>query len=402
MREIKNTRKPVQVWAPLFYKSPYGDFSLDLQRAYKAWQNEDRIWLIPETKEVIRWVAKIDNFLSYEAAVPSKTLNSIIVYHIDEQGAIYPPHPSKGPFNNIISSRLYIVWLKSSPLFYTAPDSIEIELPIIKNGKFCCYEKKEMEWEPGSIIPFADIDYDSKTVFSAWPPPRSNLPPTISPDIESREYYGKLKFEKLVNKEGSTVFVSSEKNLTGKAIGMYLEWPEPFDKFFHYGSTLDLLHDQACMKDCIRKIEEKEIDEAIKEVERYINIFTGDTESFLDRAYMLPKALKNKETLLMEMQGRYGLDVKNFDELINCVKFKSLAATRVKIKRIYSWLGYFWWELYSDISTYKNIRFCANCGNIIIGGRSDRIYCSRKENINCFKQRQALRQKKRYYKNRRI
>jgi hypothetical protein len=399
VRKIKNSRKPIQVWEPLFYKSPYGDFLLDLQRAYKVWQNEDRIWLLPDARKTVRWIAKIGSFVSSEVAVPSKMFNSIIIYHIDEQGRIYPPHQSTGRLTNIIDSGLYARWLRSSPSFYT-PGSVEIELPIIKNGKFCYYKKEELEWAPESVIPFSSIDNDSKYVLSIWPPPGSKIPPTtISTDTESSNYYGKLEAKKTVGKKGSKFFVSSEKNLNGKALGAYIKWPDPFDKFFYGGSSLDLLHDQACMKDVLRKIGKKELSEAIKEVERYINIFTGSTEASLEKAYILPKAIENKDTLLMEMQGRYGLDVKDFDELINSVKFKSLATTKVNIKRIYSWLGYFWWELYNDILSYKNIRFCKNCGAIITGGRSDRIYCSKEENVNCFNERLALRQRKSYYKN---
>jgi len=52
-----------------------------------------------------------------------------------------------------------------------------------------------------------------------------------------------------------------------------------------------------------------------------------------------------------------------------------------------------------DLSANINIRFCANCGNIISGGKINRIYCNQEENIECFRQRNANRQKKSYRKN---
>ena len=402
VRNIKSTRLPVQVWAPRFFTNPYGDFWLDLERAYKEWQNEDRIWLLPDAKKVIRWKEKIGNFLFYEAVVPSKILNEITIYHIDEGGRTYPPHPSTGRLNNVIGSGLYKIWLEKQPLLYDSPDHAVILLPVVKNGKFYRYEKKEIELEPGPIIPFAGIDEDGKTILSTWPPPDSNLSATISPDMESRDYYGKLKLEKLKYKKGNSTkeinIVSAEKGLGGKAKAVRLKWPEPFDKFFPDGGTWDLLYQQAFMKYLIRKIEEKEIDEVTLEVKKYLNLFTRDTKSFLERTFFLPKAIYNKEALIIESKYKYGIDVKNFDELIESIEFKSLAARKVKIKRIYSWLGYFWWELYQDISSYRNIRFCKNCGNIITGGRFDRIYCSKEENIRCFNERQAIRQRKSYLK----
>ena len=403
MRKIEATAHPVQVWAPRFFASSYGDFMLDLQRAYKEWQNEDIIWLMPDAKKVIRWKTKRGNFLFYEAIVPSKALNSITIYHIDKDGRIYPPFKSFTGLKKKVGSGLYKVWLEKQPLRHEAPDSVAVLLPVIKNGKFCRYEKKEIETEPGPIIPFAGIDKDGKTVLSTWPPPYTDMLATISPDIESKDYYGKLRLEKLKYKKGDNIreinTVSSEKEQKGKAISVRIKWPEPFDKFFPDGGTWDLLYQHEYMKHLIRKIEEKEIEKATQEVERYIKVFTGDTNSFLEKTSFAPKAMENKEALLIEAKYKYGIDANNFDELIKSIEFTSLAAQRVKVKRIYSWLGYFWWELYRDISSYKNIRFCSNCGSIISGGRSDRIYCSKEENIKCFKQRQAIRQKKRYYKN---
>lgn len=403
MRNIKSTRLPVQVWAPRFFASPYGDFLLDLQRAYEHWQNEDIIWLLPDAKKVIRWKTKRGNFLFYEAIVPSKTLNSIAIYHIDEDGRVYPTHPSTGRLSNVISPGLYKFWLQKNPLLFKPSSSVEVLLPIIKDGKFYRHKKKEIEIEPGPIIPFIGVDEDGKTILSTWPPLNSNLPATISPDIESKDYYRKLKLEKLKFKDTDGVreinVVSAGKNLKGVAKAVRVKWPDPFDKFFPDGGSLDLLYQYACMKYLIRRIEEKEIEEASNEIEMYINLFTGDTKSFLERAFFLPKAIYNKEALLIELKYKYGIDVKNFDELMESIEFKSLAARKVKIKRIYSWLGYFWWELYRDISSYKNIRFCKNCGSIITGGRLDKIYCSKEENIRCFNERQATRQRKSYYKN---
>ncbi len=75
-----------------------------------------------------------------------------------------------------------------------------------------------------------------------------------------------------------------------------------------------------------------------------------------------------------------------------------LGKKKISIKRIYSWLGYFWYELYKDCLNYNPIRFCKNCGTLVASGRQDKIYCTKKENPNCWKERSALRTKKNYYK----
>ena len=104
-------RQPLQIWAPLFYKSPFGDFSLDLQRAYNQWKVEDRIWLIPGAKKVISWKDNIDGFIFINTIIPADNLNVLSIYHTDEDGRIYPPYRySKN--TNIIKDDLYKKWLK--------------------------------------------------------------------------------------------------------------------------------------------------------------------------------------------------------------------------------------------------------------------------------------------------
>ena len=390
-------KQPVQVWAPLFYKSPLGNFLLDLQRAYKEWQHEDRIWLMPDSTKVIRWENKIDNFSFYEAIIPSEALNAVSIYHIDEQGRIYPPHQSTGKLNNVIESGLYRRWLKDFPSFYKGSDFITIELPIVKNDEFYNYEKKELKIEPGPIIPIVSVNQNNNTTAVMWPPPEVNMPGTISPDIESKNFYGKLKFEK-DSKEKETGLVTAEKKLAGKAINVWNKWHKPFDSFFPDGGNIDLIYQHALMSNLIKEIGNKEdkSQKAFQEIERLVNIFVGDAESTLEKTFLLPRALKSKDALLFDVEYRYGIGAENLDELLKSKEFKSLITQKVKIKRIYSWLGYFWWELYNDISSNTNIRFCSKCGNIIVGGRSDRIYCTEEENKDCFNIRAAERQRKSY------
>lgn len=401
MRFYKDMRQPVQVWAPLFYKSPFGDFSLDLERVYSQWQNEDRIWLMPEATKVIRWKVEENGLVFYEAAVPSDSLNVISIYHIDELGKVYPPYSDTG--DNIIETRLYKKWLKTYPEFYEGASTIEVKLPIIQNDRFSHYEWKKIRIKPGPIVPITDVNADEYTITTKWPPQGRHTPSIISPEVESRNFYGKLKFEKLKYKIGSEEkeidVVSSEKQPVGKAINLWNKWPEPFCSLFPDGGNIDLIYHHAHMRNLIGQIEFGGSDRqnAIQKAANWVNKFIGDGETTLGKAFILPRLITNIDSLLVDVQGRYGIEVSDIDELFKSDEFKQLFFEKIKIKRIYSWLGYFWWEFYKDISTNVNVRFCKNCGNVITGGRSDKIYCTREENKECYRQWQALRQKKRYY-----
>ena len=120
----------------------------------------------------------------------------------------------------------------------------------------------------------------------------------------------------------------------------------------------------------------------------------GDSETNIGKALIMPKLITNIDSLLMDVQGSYGIEVNNLSELFESDKFIKLSLEKVKIKRIYSWLGYLFWELYQDIVFHRNIKFCKYCSNIIAGGRKDRIYCNKEENKDCFNKRNADRQRK--------
>ncbi len=397
-------RQPVQVWDPLFYKSPFSEFSIDLERAYKEWQGEDTIWLMPDAKEVISWKDTIDGFIFINTIIPSDILNVFSIYHIDEGGRIYPPYNDKKDAN-VIKDGLYRKWLKTYLEYYPGNDFIEVKIPVIKNKEFGHYEWKKIKVAPGSIMPITDISVDDYTFETRWPPPDKNMPNTVSPDVESQKFYGKLKFEKLKHKIGDKYkeidVVSSEKEPGGKALNIWYRWPEPFCSLFPDGGNIDLIYHHAHMRNLIKQIGagRDERERAIRKVESWVNRFVGDTESSLGKAFVLPKYIKNINGLLIEIQLRYGVDVKNKSEFFKSDEFKKLFFEKVKVKRIYSWLGYFWWEFYCDLISEKTIKFCNNCGNILSGGRRDRIYCTEKENPKCYRQRQALRQKKHYYYN---
>ncbi len=400
-----HNKLPVQIWSPLFYKSLFGEFNLDLERAYNEWKNEDTIWLIPGIKEVIRWEDTIDNFIFINAAIPSDNLNMLSIYHIDEQDRIYPPFTDVGG-KNIIKESLYKKWLETYPEQYPGSEFIEINMPVIKDNKFSHYDWKKIKVIPGPMVPITDVKINEHTFNTRWPSPESDTPKTISPEVESKRLYGKLRFEKIkynIDKKDKIVnVVSSEKKPEGKAINVWLKWPEPFDSIFPDGGSIDLMYHNAHMRNLIRLMGKggPEKQKAILKATNWLNVFVGNAETTIGKAFVLPRLIENTNAMLIDVEYRYGIEATSLKELFSLSKFEQLYFDRIKIKRIYSWLGYFWWQFYNDISENMNIRFCESCGNIIVGGRSDKVSCSKEENINCFKQRQAKRQRKSYYKNR--
>ena len=389
--------QPLQIWVPQFYRSPFSDFSLDLQRAYREWEGEEIVWLMPNLEKVVRWKTRYNDFITLECAVPSDRTNLLRIYHLDETRRMYPELPGLvSRFKNTIPRSLYKLWLKDYPKFGPGPPSIPFPQPVIKDNKFCGYKEIELKLAPGPVIPFDKIPKEGK-ISAKWPSQDKPMPRSVSPDEESKKYYGKLKFEKT---EYSDINIASvEKELGGKVLHTVNMWHKPFEILFPDGGNLDLMYNYACMKKLIKNDEGLNNNQILKEAQDWLGKYVTDGRTNIEKAFFLPKAIRDKDALLIDTEARYGIQIESFEDLLKSQEFRKLISEEIEIKRIYSWLGYLWWEFYQGLSQGANMKLCENCGNIISGGRIDRKYCLEKENSKCFKDRAAKRQIKKYRKN---
>jgi hypothetical protein len=367
--------QPVQVFAPVIEKSPFDEsFSRDLQRAIREFKDEDRIWLVPDTKKVARFKRKGDYCDINECIIPSEDYNCLYIYHIDEYGAIFNPLQYFDKWENKIPDKIYKLWLENPPdlVYLKELPYITANIPKNRNGKII-FEEIKIKVEPGPSLPIK-MEKNGKKIIGSWPP--IGLPQTISPETESKQY----------------------KRAKKGVVQFLLEWKDPFDILLPNGGNLDTLMQIAAMRKCIEELSNGQKEKVLKKVASWKDRFLFEGETTIEKSWFFPKFLTfpRLSGLMLEIEGRFGIDMSDCKNPYSSEEFIKIMSTTIKIDRIYSWLGYFWWSFYNDISSNVNIRYCKNCGNIISGGRSDRKYCNEKENIVCFKKRQASRQKKRY------
>ena len=377
MREKKEKYQPVQVWAPIIEKSPFDEsFSRDLQRAYREFQDEDRLWLIPEAKEITRFKRKGGYCDINECIIPSEDYNCFYIYHIDEYGGISNPLQPFDAWKNIIPNKIYKLWLEKTPniVYLKKLQHITATLPKFKDGKVT-FEETKIKVKPGPSLPIK-LGKDGRKIIGSWPP--KGLPQTISPETESKQY----------NKVNKGI------------VQVLLEWDEPFDILFPNAGGLDIMYHFAAMKRCIEELGSGQKDIVLKEVTDWKDKFLSEGESTIEKSWLFPKLLTFPKLsgIMFEIEGKFGIDMFDCKNPYDSKEFIEILSSKININIIYSWLGFFWWLLYNDISSNINIRYCKNCGSIIAGGRIDRQYCNKKENIECFKKRQAMRQNKRYLK----
>ena len=369
-------RRIVQLWLPLFPMSPFqGAAARDLQRARKEWQGEILIYLSPDYKKVSRFVLQPEGTSASLGilGIPSETTNLIELIHIDEEGNCFPPSGHRLPeeWKARIPENLFQQWLNCEPPVISAVNEMATFFPIERRGKVKL-EKKTLV-PPPYLIVSVKIDKNSKNLKLEWPPKGYEFPPlSISPEAEIAEYIKppkEIKYDSRVR----------------------LKWPEPFDRLFPIGGSVDFLYHHEVMKKAI-----KEKDEIA--ILAWKNQFVSTVKVTLDLIWTLPKLTRdilsgiNPEItpdvgFFVDLQGKYDIVAKSLKEMKENKDYIKKLTQPYEIPCIFGWVGYFWWEL-SERAKEKSINICERCGNVI-KGKADKRFCSKEENIECFRARRT-------------
>lgn len=387
---------PIQVWMPFLWVSPLNDiFSRDWLRAQREWHGEEHVWLDPDAQDVKRWMhQEEDGFPEHACLIPSEAINGFSILHIDEGRRVHPLFPFPDEWQNVLPEGLYRQWLSTLPDIVEGRASLSLVWPIVTE-KAISYGEREIQLAPGPILPITWSGENDGTFTAAWPPPNTMKPRSISPEMESKQLYGPLN-RATVNIDGKAIdIVVSERNSGVRAFNIWHQWRKPFDVFFPIGGGgSDLLLHHAMMKKCIKRVAEGQRDEAIRISETWVNSLTGEAEAELYRAWFMPKAWTDTDMAFIDTCERFGLDFPDLDTLVCSKRFQEIMSSKIMVRRVQGWLGYFWWELYQDIITEVTLRFCRQCGNILRGGHADRMYCLKEENPDCYRKRNAQQQRK--------
>jgi hypothetical protein len=386
---------PIQIWQPFFHTTPFDDaFSRDLQRAMAAWRGEDFVYLLPGAEEEAAWFLLQDGLRIGQRLLRSEELDVISLYHVDEGRHLYPPLPLPETWQKTLPAGLYKKWLGVLPNLVKGATSLKMPLPVLNNGK-TTFRNATITLGPGPMIPVTEVGKQDATFAMRWPPPDSRAPSPVSVEMESQRFYGALKRELRAFDGEQVEVIVPEKDPEMRGFNVWFQWPEPFDRLFPLGGGYDLILHHAKLRHCIEKLGEGRHGEVLREAEGWVSRLTGEGEALLDRAWFVPKFFAmEEEEVLFEVEGRFNIAADSYQELQQTDRFMESLRTWTKVRRAQGWLGYFWWEFYQDLKAHITVRFCKHCGNIISGGHADRQYCHRTENPACYRERNALQQKR--------
>ena len=369
--------KPLQVWLPQLKSAATAGARRDRDRALGAWAGELSMWLLPDAKRVFRW--KDEDFFRRFAGVPAEDLDMVDVYHIGDRGVVYGR--ARGRFVNGRIDDLLDQWLNCKPLLFdSAPTQIVFNYVPVLKGHRITFSSRKIKVRPFNALPIVDVG-DDGTFSAIWPPP-GRMVKTVSPDAESAEEQGPL--DPLIEK-GTTLGVGRR---TGtRTLWGVVGWPEIIQNLVAGGDGADLL----LAREQMRSIAKKSVDDiqgAVTEAARMAagHVFVGHTYRALSWFCTLYEEGGN-DAVVFKAED-LGFRGKDANDLWRTPKFRSFMSERIPIRRAWGAVGLFWALLLDRLEEGRSFRICACCSRII-SGRSDKTFCSRPDNPECFAQRRA-------------
>ncbi|OIJ16501.1 hypothetical protein BKP45_21070 [Anaerobacillus alkalidiazotrophicus] len=373
--------KPFQIWLPLFnisWETP--SFSRDVERAQRSWDGEDRIWLIPGLKEVKRWSIKEGLSTFNECAIPSETFNNITIVNVSKNRTFFPQEGNgiPGEWGGNFPENLLNLWVSSNPTFISIDNKFKMNIPFFINDKVA-YKEVIRTMPPGPIIPITKVDKEDLLVELKWTP--NNNIESISPEVESSEFFGKYKWEK----EPKNTFNLAVNDGGKKAFHTAILWKQPIQEMFPLGGGIDLLNHNSYLRRCLKDKQKNKVNIALQ-ASRLTTVGWTTLEKQMVFPALYSGCMKN---LLFEIEGSFDIEVNSFEELTEHELYTETFHSRIEVTRIFGWEGYFWWQLNNLVNVEnKSIKTCELCEGMI-SGKIDKRYCSKKENPDCFRKRKA-------------
>ena len=385
-------RLPVQVWIPFFWKSPFQeDHVRDLERAKREWRGEFRVWLDPDAKEVIRWTREDQGIQVSECVIPSETINCLVISHIDGLGRVYPYLPLPEEWHGSVSGS-YARWLGEPAIICLVnSEYVKMPMPVIKDGQGEIVDAM-IRIRPAANTPITDLTDEGAFRVEYKGAGHAEM---LAPNQEVETAVGKSRYERQVIYGHEWLLAVSEKDPNSRGISTQIAWnKEPFNYMFGEGAGVDLAMHQTIFKRCIRDLQQGRSSKVMKEAETWLAALTSPGRSSIWHSWFAPMAMANKEGALIEVEYRYNLPANSIEELEQSEEFHRIMNRSVDVVVANDWLGYMWWDFYQDLREKITVRCCKACGRVIRGGHRDRRFCSRSENLECFRKRNTTSQRK--------
>lgn len=390
--------RPKQVWIPAFsYSLDQAAVRRDAQRAFDAWQGEDRVFFLPGLKEPVRWKeGQAEGSLYPVLAIPAEHFNMADVLHVGGNGYAVGLAPGLR-FPRLLAD-MFDAWMNVDKLggvaLYACPQKIEVIAPFFENGSVR-YAPVSIEPEPGPTMEVADISRaESEHIVSfKWPPDGRPLRP-ISPEVESAEYYGafsRTEFE-------DVPILENQRDPSLRSFHCMERWPEPLTMLLPFGGGNDVGFHQALMRDLADRSASSP-DRALEEARRWASLYVGECLSPLEKTWLHPNLRELAERkiptdAIVARAARFGLmDARTVAEAQASEAWRKKMAEPAPAIRVWGPVGLFWACLLERLEAGAAFRVCERCRRVNSGDARKR-FCSLRDNPECHRARRASDRRK--------
>lgn len=383
--------------------------SRDFRRAGSVFLGDDRIWILPWIDRPFRWTTSIEiptrgsrggssrgsvRYKFQEVAIQGEGFDRIDILHIDSDGRVFAPSRYAPAVPGLQGVRLklgpccdqgsraprsvYLKWLAAPPPARVLSDgSAEFVVPILTQHKVG-WQNWLLRQSPGPIEPIKTdaVDAEPDTV---WPPPGSRLPPSVSREAESEEFYGDLRFD-----DENPGIVLTAKDPKMRALHVNFKWAPPFDELFPYGGGADLRAEHNSMKQVVEAGRATAADIRLK-----VAPYRSETATTIAKAWFWPRLCADGEAnVLVDLFTKYRLDFREANCALIDPEFVELAGKELLAQRLWGWAGYFWFELLTDVELGLKSIYCQQCGKPVLAKKNKR-FCNPDDNAECYRARRA-------------
>ena len=209
----------------------------------------------------------------------------------------------------------------------------------------------------------------------------------MAPDGESNERYGPFELTML---NGLPIAVSQKDG--SRSLFCRLVFPEPIGPLIPASAGLDIINGQQQMVH-IARISSSNIDEAIRKARDQSQWYISDGHTSHELAWYLPTLKQSGKEGVLAGAEDYGVCATSLRELRKDQRFRQAMAQRMEIRRAWGPLGFFWALLLDRLESHARFHSCQACGRLN-EGRNGKRFCGPGDNVECYKNRRKLDQRR--------
>jgi hypothetical protein len=301
-----------------------------------------------------------------------------------------------------IPEGLYRQWLNTEPQIVKPGTVVESEVPLIrdgllvKEGESVLHEKRKLNATLGMYLMADEIDPVAGRIGLGLPPADPGCPPCVGALMQGARFYATASPGTLTLGDTEFEILGFPSTQHKVAVKVALDWPEPFNFLFHDGGGADVfLHHKRFMRGAAKLMTFGHSDEARRIAEAWVGRLTRDVEislhdvwnkSFLER--------RGHDWVVADMQEDFDIPCSTWGEVQAHPRYAALKTKRIPVRRINSWLGYFWWELLQDLRGENRIAICERCGYVFAVQNRRKQFCGEEDSRACFLERSRRDQRK--------